>query len=52
MLNLMSLVIVCLKGVGIVNFPGSLQDKLNIKKGLPGITEVPDASNIIKIRGN
>ncbi len=33
-------------GWGIVNGPGSLLDRLYEKKGLPRITEVPDATNI------
>ena len=35
---------------GIINGPGSLQDRLNAKKGLPRITEMPDATNI-EIKG-
>jgi nitrogen regulatory protein PII len=31
---------------GIVAGPGSLNDRLNISKGLPGITEMPKATNI------
>lgn len=37
-------------GWGIKNGPGSLLDRLNEKKGLPGIPEIPDATNIV-IRG-
>ena len=33
-------------GWGIINGPGSLLDRLNAKKGLPRITEMPDATNI------
>ena len=33
-------------GWGIINGPGSLIDRLNAKKGLPRITEMPDAINI------
>ena len=37
-------------GWGIINGPGSMQDRLNAKKGLPRITEMPNADNI-KIEG-
>ena len=33
-------------GWGIINGPGSLLDRLNAKKGLPRITEMPNATNI------
>lgn len=33
-------------GWGIINEPGSLLDRLNAKKGLPRITEMPNATNI------
>ena len=33
-------------GWGIINGPGSLLDRLNAKKGLPRITEMPSATNI------
>lgn len=33
-------------GWGIINGPGSLLDRLNTKKGLPRITEMPNATNI------
>lgn len=33
-------------GWGIINGPGSLMDRLNAKKGLPRITEMPNATNI------
>ena len=33
-------------GWGIINGPGSLLDRVNAKKGLPRITEMPDATNI------
>lgn len=33
-------------GWGIINGPGSLLDRLNAKKGLPRIIEMPDATNI------
>lgn len=38
-------------GWGIINGPGSLIDRLNAKKGLPRITEMPDATNI-EIKGS
>ena len=34
------------EGWGIINGPGSLLDRLNVKKGLPRITEMPNATNI------
>ena len=34
-------------GWGIINGPGSLLDRLNAKKGLPRITEMPNATNIM-----
>lgn len=33
-------------GWGIINGPGSLLDRLNAKKGLPRITEMPNVTNI------
>lgn len=33
-------------GWGIINGSGSLLDRLNAKKRLPRITEMPDATNI------
>lgn len=33
-------------GWGIINGPGSLLDRLNAKKGLPRIIEMPNATNI------
>ncbi len=38
-------------GWGIINGPGSLLDRLNAKKGLPRITEMPQVSNI-EIKGS
>ncbi len=38
-------------GWGIINGPGSLMDRLYMKKGLPRITEMPMATNI-EIKGN
>ncbi len=38
-------------GWGIINGPGSLIDRLNAKKGLPRILDMPDATNI-QIKGN
>lgn len=38
-------------GWGIINGPGSLLDRLNAKKGLPRITEMPQATNI-EIKGS
>lgn len=37
-------------GWGIINGPGSLLDRLYDKKGLPKITEMPDALNL-EIKG-
>ena len=36
---------------GIIHGPGSVRDRLNARKGLPRITEMPNASNIT-IKGN
>lgn len=38
-------------GWGIINGPGSLKDRLNAKKGLPRITEMPSVTNI-EIKGS
>ncbi len=38
-------------GWGIINGPGSLLDRLNAKKGLPRITEMPQVTNI-EIKGS